>query len=126
MSEQTTIQIPKHIRKIFKEWALDFHDAGRRFGKPESMQLAAHLDFYRTISSPTAVKWSFLQELLYIAVGHIANDYSSVEDERTRRHLFNLQHESREMAAWLSGVLRLPNIYTWDACGNRVVVYESP
>ena len=126
MSDQTTIQIPKHIRKIFKEWALDFKDAYQQFGMPESAQLAVHLDFYRTISSPTPVKWSFLQELLYIAVGHIAKDYSSVEDERTRKHLFNLQHESKEMAAWLSGVLRLPNIYTWDAAGNRVVVYESP
>lgn len=126
MTDQTTIQIPKHIRKIFKEWALDFKDAAQRFGLPETRQLAARLDFYRTISSPTPIKWSFLHELLHIAAGHIAKDYSSVEDARTRKHLFNLQHESREMAAWLSGVLRMPNIYTWDADGERVVVHELP
>jgi hypothetical protein len=125
MSSPISIKLPKHIRMIFKEWALDFKDAGQRFGSSESMQLAKRLSCHATVVSPVFLEWSFLDELLRISVGHIASDYSSVRDEHRRKHLLDLQRESREMVAWLAETLRLPTIYTFGADGSQIVVHES-
>lgn len=126
MSDSITTKIPKHIRKIFKEWALDFKDAGLRFASPEHTRLSNRLAFYATFVSPVSFEWHFLNELLDIAVGHIARDYSLVMDEHERKHLFDLQREAREMAAWVAEILRLPTIYTFGDDGSRILVYESP
>lgn len=124
MSDQLTIKIPESIRKIFKEWALDFKAVSQRFDSPVIMELSNRLSSYATVVSTTPLPWSFIKELFDIAAGHISQDYESVVNKKHKKRLLNLQRGSKEVGAWLGEILQISDIYTFNAKGEMFVVCE--